>query len=72
MAPAQRRDSASIVLSGLDSATVSRPRNQYGCPAGLAGEIDIAITSHNVPIVDGSDMIALGRVFEEINAGTVE
>ncbi len=40
--------------------------------AGLAGEIDIAITSHNVPIVDGSYIIALGRAFEEIKAGTAE
>ena len=72
MAPPQRRDSASIVLSSLDSATVSRPRNQYGSPAGLAGEIDIAITSHNVPIVVGSYMIALGRAFEEIKAGTAD
>ena len=40
--------------------------------AGLAGEIDIAITSHNVAIVDGSYMIALGRAFEEIKAGTAE
>ncbi|MEE8345050.1 MAG: MBL fold metallo-hydrolase [Woeseiaceae bacterium] len=40
--------------------------------AGLAGEIDIAITSHNVPVVDGSYMIALGRAFEEVKAGTAE
>ncbi len=40
--------------------------------AGLAGEIDIAITSHNVPIVDGSYMIALSLAFEQIKAGIVE
>jgi len=40
--------------------------------AGLAGEIDIAITSHNVPVVDGSYMIALGLAFEQIKAGNVE
>jgi glyoxylase-like metal-dependent hydrolase (beta-lactamase superfamily II) len=40
--------------------------------AGLAGEIDIAITSHNVPIVDGSYMIAFGFAFEQIKAGDVE
>lgn len=40
--------------------------------AGLAGEIDIAVTSHNVPIVDGAYMIALGLAFERIKAGTVE
>ena len=40
--------------------------------AGLAGEIDIAITSHNVPVVDASYMIALGRAFEQIKAGHVE
>ena len=40
--------------------------------AGLAGEIEIAITSHNVPVVDGSYMIALGLAFEQIKAGTIE
>jgi glyoxylase-like metal-dependent hydrolase (beta-lactamase superfamily II) len=40
--------------------------------AGLAGEIDVAITSHNVPIVDGSYMVALGTAFEQIKAGGVE
>ena len=40
--------------------------------AGLAGEIDIAITSHNVPIVDGKYMTALGIAFEQIKAGSVE
>lgn len=40
--------------------------------AGLAGEIDIAITSHNVPIVDGEYMTALGLAFEQIRAGSVE
>jgi len=40
--------------------------------AGLAGEIDIAITSHNVPIVDGEYMTALGLAFEQIKAGSVE
>lgn len=40
--------------------------------AGLAGDIDIAITSHNVPIVDGEYMIALGLAFEQIKAGSVE
>lgn len=40
--------------------------------AGLAGDIDIAITSHNVPIVDGEYMIALGFAFEQIKAGSVE
>ncbi len=39
--------------------------------AGLAGEIDLAITSHNVPVVDGSYMIALGLAFEQIKAGNV-
>lgn len=40
--------------------------------AGLAGEIDIAITSHNVPVVDASYVIALGFAFEQIKAGHVE
>jgi glyoxylase-like metal-dependent hydrolase (beta-lactamase superfamily II) len=40
--------------------------------AGLAGDVNIAITSHNVPIVDGEYMIALGLAFEQIKAGSVE
>lgn len=40
--------------------------------AGLAGDIDIAITSHNVPIVDGSYMLALGAAFEQIEAAAAE
>ena len=40
--------------------------------AGLAGEIDIAITSHNVPIVDGNYMISLGIAFAQIKAGTAD
>ena len=40
--------------------------------AGLAGEIDTAVTSHNVPIVDGSNMMAPGLAFEQIKAGAVE
>ena len=39
--------------------------------AGLAGDIDVAITSHNVPVVDSSYMTALGRAFAEIDAGTI-
>lgn len=38
--------------------------------AGLAGEIDQAITSHNVPVVDSSYMTALGQAFADIAAGT--
>lgn len=37
--------------------------------AGLADEINVAMTSHNVPIVDGAYMIALGRAFDAIKAG---
>jgi glyoxylase-like metal-dependent hydrolase (beta-lactamase superfamily II) len=37
--------------------------------AGLAGSIDEAITSHNVPVVDGSYMTALGQAFANIEAG---
>lgn len=37
--------------------------------AGLAGNIDTAITSHNVPMVDGSYMTALGQAFADIEAG---
>ena len=37
--------------------------------AGLAGDIDAAITSHNVPRVDARYMTALGRAFADIEAG---
>jgi glyoxylase-like metal-dependent hydrolase (beta-lactamase superfamily II) len=38
--------------------------------ADLAGDIDSAITSHNVPVVDGDYMTALGAAFGAIDAGT--
>lgn len=38
--------------------------------AGLADEIDAAITSHNVPKVDSDYMRALGKAFADIQAGT--
>ncbi len=37
--------------------------------SGLAGEIDRALTSHNVPVVDASYMTALGQAFAEIESG---
>lgn len=37
--------------------------------AGLADEIDSAVTSHNVPVVDGSYMTALGQAFADIQSG---
>jgi len=37
--------------------------------AGLASEIDTAITSHNVPTVDASYMTALGQAFADIKSG---
>jgi glyoxylase-like metal-dependent hydrolase (beta-lactamase superfamily II) len=37
--------------------------------AGLAGEIDAAITSHNVPKVDSGYLSALGQAFADIQAG---
>lgn len=40
--------------------------------AALAGEIDSAMTSHNVPVVDGSYMTALGEAFEAIEAGRAD
>ncbi len=52
--------------------TDNQKRNNFFKLAGLAGEIDIAITSHNVPVVDGSYMIALGYAFEQIEAGGAE
>ena len=39
--------------------------------AGLAGSIDRAITSHNVPVVDASYMTALGQAFADIKSGDV-
>ena len=38
--------------------------------AGVAGSIDIALTSHNVPVVDAAYMTALGDAFASITAGT--
>ncbi len=35
----------------------------------LAGSIDRALTSHNVPVVDGSYMTALGQAFADIQSG---
>jgi glyoxylase-like metal-dependent hydrolase (beta-lactamase superfamily II) len=37
--------------------------------AALAGDIDTAITSHNVPMVDSSYMTALGQAFADIESG---
>ncbi len=37
--------------------------------AGIAPEIDRAFTSHNVPVVDGSYMTALGQAFADIESG---
>jgi glyoxylase-like metal-dependent hydrolase (beta-lactamase superfamily II) len=37
--------------------------------AELAGSIDLALTSHNVPVVDASYMTALGAAFEDIRSG---
>ncbi len=37
--------------------------------AGLANQIDSAITSHNVPVVDAGYMTALGQAFADIEAG---
>ena len=37
--------------------------------AGLADSIDKAVTSHNVPVVDGSYMTALGQAFADIESG---
>lgn len=37
--------------------------------AGLADQIDSALTSHNVPVVDAAYMTALGQAFADIKAG---
>lgn len=39
--------------------------------AGVAGSIDAALTSHNVPVVDASYMTALGEAFAAIEDGIV-
>jgi glyoxylase-like metal-dependent hydrolase (beta-lactamase superfamily II) len=40
--------------------------------AGLVGEIDVAITSHNLPMVDAKYMLARGFAFEQIKANAVK
>ena len=40
--------------------------------AGLAGSIDRALTSHNVPVVDSSYMTALGQAFSDIKSGVAD
>ena len=40
--------------------------------AGLASEIEILVTSHNVPIADADYAVALGDAFVAIEAGTAE
>lgn len=37
--------------------------------SGLADRIDSALTSHNVPVVDGAYMTALGQAFADIKSG---
>jgi hypothetical protein len=61
-----------FVFAFVMSLQACTPDTGSEVESGLAGEIDIAITSHNVPVVDGSYMIALGRAFEEIKAGDAE
>ena len=50
--------------SDLDAYTASAARL-----AALVDDIDAALTSHNVPVVDASYMSALGRAFADIRAG---
>ncbi len=40
--------------------------------AGLAGDIDAAMTSHNVPVVEPAYMTALGDAFAAIENGTAD
>lgn len=40
--------------------------------AGLADQIDFAITSHNVPVVDSRYMTALGQAFADIKSGDAQ
>jgi glyoxylase-like metal-dependent hydrolase (beta-lactamase superfamily II) len=56
----------------VDGSDFQEYANSAARLAGIAGDIDIAITSHNIPVVDGSYMIALRDAFERISAGTVE
>lgn len=53
--------------SDFDSYSASAARL-----AGLADQIDSALTSHNVPVVDAGYMTALGAAFAAIEAGTAD
>jgi len=54
----------------LEGSSFADYANSATLLAGLADEIDAAITSHNVPRVDASYLKALGQAFDDIKAGT--
>ncbi len=56
-------------LDGSDFDAYARTAQRL---ASLAGSIDFALTSHNVPVVAASYMTALGAAFAAIQAGTAE
>jgi glyoxylase-like metal-dependent hydrolase (beta-lactamase superfamily II) len=53
----------------LEGSSFEDYSNSAAKLAGLAGEIDKALTSHNVPVVDASYMTALGQAFADIKSG---
>jgi len=54
----------------LEGSSFDAYAETAGRLAGLASEIDRAITSHNVPVVSADYMTALGQAFAAIEAGT--
>lgn len=56
-------------LKGSDFDDYARSAERL---AGLAGDIDKALTSHNVPVVAASYMIVLGEAFAAIKNGTAD
>lgn len=56
----------------LDGSSFSDYAESAAVLAGLAGEFDAAITSHNVPKVDASYIVALGQAFADIESGAAK
>ena len=54
----------------LEGSSYSDYANSAARLAELADDIDAALTSHNVPVVDAGYMTALGAAFAAIDAGT--
>lgn len=56
----------------LEGSDFDRFAESAGRIAGLAGEIDVMMTAHNVPVVDSRYAVALGRAFDDIRAGRAD